>query len=167
MDTTALLRHTSRFPVFQNGNLGDLACLDIYYKELQEKRGAQNIVSFYFMRSTLVQTPICSIRVYYIADPRDFHCCFLFWVKVLLCSLSKPGTHYVQQAGLQLRELSSSVSQVHKPPWPAFIYFEDRVSLCCPDWLGNHYVDQSGLEAYRDPPASVDIKRHALPNPAE
>ena len=44
MDTTALLRHTSRFPVFQNGNLGDLACLDIYYKELQEKRGAQNIV---------------------------------------------------------------------------------------------------------------------------
>lgn len=44
MDTTALLRHTSRFPVFQNGNLGDLACLDIHYKELQEKRGAQNIV---------------------------------------------------------------------------------------------------------------------------
>ena len=45
MDTAALLSHSARLPVLQNGNLGDLACLDIHYKQLQEKRDKEGEVS--------------------------------------------------------------------------------------------------------------------------
>jgi hypothetical protein len=38
--------------------------------------------------------------------------CFVFQDKVSLCSPGCPGTHFVDQAGLELRNLSASASQV-------------------------------------------------------
>jgi hypothetical protein len=37
---------------------------------------------------------------------------FFFWDRVSLCSLGCPGTHSVDQAGLELRNLPASASQV-------------------------------------------------------
>ena len=74
MDTTALLCHTARLPVLQNGDLGDLACLDIHYKQLQEKRDKEAERSFSSVGLTLgtnihsfTQLPIKHlINVYYV-----------------------------------------------------------------------------------------------------
>lgn len=51
MDTTALLSHTSRFPVFQNRNLGNLACLDIHYKERVAFRATHHLSMIQPLRS--------------------------------------------------------------------------------------------------------------------
>jgi hypothetical protein len=39
--------------------------------------------------------------------------CFVFRDRVSLCSPGCPGTHFVDQAGLELRNLPASASQVH------------------------------------------------------
>jgi hypothetical protein len=64
---------------------------------------------------------------------------FLF---CFVCSSGCPGTGYVDQAGLELRNLSASF----------FFFFQDRVSLCSPGCPGTNSVDQAGLEL-RNPPA--------------
>jgi hypothetical protein len=41
-----------------------------------------------------------------------FVCLFVFRDRVSLCSPGYPGTHFVDQAGLELRNLPASASQV-------------------------------------------------------
>jgi hypothetical protein len=52
-------------------------------------------------------------------------CVCVFWDRVSLCSPGCPGTHSVDQAGLELRNLPASASRVlgltHAPPRPAKI----------------------------------------------
>jgi hypothetical protein len=67
---------------------------------------------------------------------------FVFLVfrdRVSLCSPGCPRTHFVDQAGLELRNLPASASRVlglrHVPPHPAgfFLGFKDRTFLCSPE----------------------------------
>jgi hypothetical protein len=73
------------------------------------------------------------------------YCCFCLFVwlvlvfgdRVSLYSPGCPGTHFVDQAGLELRNPSASASQVLElkvcatTAW--LLFFKDRVSLCSPD----------------------------------
>jgi hypothetical protein len=86
-------------------------------------------------------------------------CCFLFfvfWDRVSLCSPGCPGTHFVDQAGLELRNLPASASgdlglkacATHPPPpTPGAIVFlncsrvrlwystfHSQLKLTCPVW---------------------------------
>jgi hypothetical protein len=52
-------------------------------------------------------------------SPHEIFLCFFFFFfflvfrdRVSLCSLGCPGTHFVDQAGLELRDLPASASQV-------------------------------------------------------
>jgi hypothetical protein len=56
--------------------------------------------------------------------------CFIFGDRVLLCSSSWPGTHYVQQAGLDFSMY----------PWLAWDTLGRR------GWPGIHYVALAGVE---------------------
>jgi hypothetical protein len=91
----------------------------------------------------------------------------VFRDRVSLYSPGCPGTHFVDQAGLELRNLPASASQVlglkacattarHIIYFYDFfcLFFRDRVSLCSPGCPGTYSVDQAGLEL-RNPPASA------------
>jgi hypothetical protein len=104
----------------------------------------------------------------------------VFRDRVSLYSPGCPGTHFVDQAGLELRNLLASFvlfPSLHSPPelLPAlsifllsfnkillkllflffcFCFYQDRVSLYIPGCPGTHFVDQAGLEL-RNPPASA------------
>jgi hypothetical protein len=76
--------------------------------------------------------------------------CFVFWDRVSLCSPGCPGTHFVDQAGLELRNPPASASQVlglkacATTAWLIFFFFWNRVSwydhrsasnsLCSQEW---------------------------------
>ena len=77
--------------------------------------------------------------------------CFLFWFfsdRVSLCSPGCPGTHSVDQAGLELRNLPASASQMlgwkacpttawiaHCLKVPSCWHEPLKISSCCPDKL--------------------------------
>jgi hypothetical protein len=89
---------------------------------------------------------------------------FFFWGggfqdRVSLCSSGYPGTHSVDQAGLELRNLPASASRVLglkacATTLDSCFVFWDWVSLCIPGCSGTHFVDQDGLEL-RNLPASA------------
>jgi hypothetical protein len=88
---------------------------------------------------------------------------FVFRDRVSLCSPGCPGTHSVDQAGLELRNPPASASRVLGlkacATMPSFIlflflFFRDRVSLHSPGCPGTHFVDQADLKL-RNPPASA------------
>jgi hypothetical protein len=74
------------------------------------------------------------------------------------CSPGCPGTHFVDQAGLELRNPPASASRVLGLKACAtmpgqtdfyFVFFNfifEMVSLCSPDYLGIHSVNQTGLK---------------------
>jgi hypothetical protein len=97
----------------------------------------------------------------------------VFWDRVSLYSPGCPGTHSVDQAGLELRNPPASASRVLGLKactttawlyvsfflfsfWFAclFVCFWDRVSLYNLGCSGTHFVDQAGLKL-RNPPASA------------
>ena len=98
----------------------------------------------------------------------SFFLFFYFWFfrdRVSLYSPGCSGTHFVDQAGLELRNLPASASQVLGlkacATTPGFFFFfffflvfQDRVSLCSPGCPGTHFVDQAGLKL-RNPPVST------------
>jgi hypothetical protein len=103
-------------------------------------------------------------------------CFVLFRDRVSLCSLGCPGTHFVDQASLELRKstclclLSAGIKGMchHCPAktnsFVVFVVvvvlfvclFRDRVSLCSPGCPGTHFVDQAGLKL-RNLPASASL----------
>jgi len=106
---------------------------------------------------------------------RVFFClaliCFVlfFQDRVSLYSLGCPGTHSVDQAGLELRNPPASASRVlglkvcaTTPGWQSVFlfgwFFWDRVSLCSPGCPGTHSADQAGLELSSPPPSKLNFK---------
>jgi hypothetical protein len=70
---------------------------------------------------------------------RFFVCLFVFWDRVSLCSPGCPGTHFVDQAGLALRNPPASASQVlglkvctTMPGLSFFLITHQVSSKCCP-----------------------------------
>jgi hypothetical protein len=60
---------------------------------------------------------------------------FVFWVRVSLCTPGYPGTHSVDQAGLELRNLPASASQV----------LELKVCTTMPGLLSNNWKNNKKL----------------------
>jgi hypothetical protein len=86
--------------------------------------------------------------------------CLVFWDRIsLFCSPGCPGTCYVNQTGLKLKESDSRVlgskecTQFCLFGFVCLFVFE-TVSLCSPGCPGTHSVDQAGL-VLRNPPASA------------
>ena len=58
--------------------------------------------------------------------------------RVFLCSPDCPGTHSVDQTGLELKSaclclLSAGISMCHHCLWFLFMVFQDRITLCSPE----------------------------------
>ena len=89
--------------------------------------------------------------------------CFVF-VFSRHASLYSPGTHSVDQAGLELRNPSASASQVlglkaytTMPSCLLFVvvvWFYETAFLCSPGYPGTHSIDQAALKL-RNLPASA------------
>jgi hypothetical protein len=87
---------------------------------------------------------------------------FFFQDRVSLCSPGCPGTHFVDQAGLELRNPPASASRVRGASifligysgGKKFLVFQDKVSPCSQGCPGTHSVDHAGLKL-RDLPASA------------
>ena len=109
-------------------------------------------------------------------DPQFLFCLFVcFRDRVSLCSPGCPGTHFVDQAGLELRNPPASASRVlglkgcaTTPGFPQFLFSNlflffiywliwlvwENVSLSSPGWHESRYVVPAGLEL-TDPPGSA------------
>jgi hypothetical protein len=75
------------------------------------------------------------------------------WDSVSLYSSGCPGPHFVDQAGLELKNPPAGIKGVRHHAL-LVCFFLDRVSLCSPGCPGTHSVDQAGLKL-RNPPASA------------
>jgi hypothetical protein len=134
----------------------------LYHKQIQP-----NIVKLTHIVNFIWMTPFFQGKV-------CFHSFFFFFLvfrdRVSLCSPGYPGTHSVDQIGLELRNPPASASRVLGlktcTAMPGsflfvclfgfflFLFFRDRVSLYSPGCPRTHFVDQAGLEL-RNPPASA------------
>ena len=66
--------------------------------------------------------------------------CFVFWDRVSLCSSCCPGTHFVDQAGLELRNLPASASWV--------LWLKVCATTPSPKDFYSHYVSTLSLSRH-------------------